>query len=211
MDDETKSEPEPLDPAAEPESAREMGELVAVPQLSPDGRAEKIIRDHVLWAMGAGLVPIPLADIAGVTAIQMDALKKLAELHGVPFTEDTGKRFVAALAGGVAASMGASLIKAIPGVGSFIGGVSMSAMSGASTYAICQVADEHFRTNGDFLKMDWDEAKEAYKKALEKGKEVVKSLKASAKGSATSQESEAEGDASPPVDSVVNEATEKPN
>ena len=154
------------------------GELVEMETLplSLQENADKIIRNHVKWAMGAGLVPIPLADLAGVTAIQMDALKKLASLHHVDYTEATGKRFVAALAGGVAARMGASMIKAIPGVGSVIGGLSMAALSGASTYAICQVADDHFRTHGDFLEPDWDKAKAAYNKALEKGKEMVKSL-----------------------------------
>src|SRR4051812_47831293 len=33
-------------------------------------RAQKIVRDHVLWSIGAGLVPIPLMDVAAVTAIQ---------------------------------------------------------------------------------------------------------------------------------------------
>ena len=154
------------------------GELVEVETLplSLTEKADKIILNHVKWSMAAGLVPIPLADLAAVTAIQMDALKQLATLHGVDYTEATGKRFVAALAGGVAARLGASMIKTLPGVGSVIGGLSMAALSGASTYAICQVADDHFRAHGDFLEFDWDTAKSAYKKALEKGKELAKSL-----------------------------------
>ena len=42
--------------------------------------ADEIIRSHVLWALGAGLMPVPLFDIAAVTAVQMDMLKQLAEL-----------------------------------------------------------------------------------------------------------------------------------
>jgi len=34
-------------------------------------QAEAIIRSHVLWAMGGGLIPIPLVDFAAVTAIQL--------------------------------------------------------------------------------------------------------------------------------------------
>lgn len=137
---------------------------------------DRIVRGHVIWAMGAGLIPIPLFDIAAVTAIQMDALSKLAAEEGIDYTSDGGKRFVTALTGGTFARLGASLLKGIPGVGTVIGGLSMSAMSAASTYAICQVAITHFRSEGNFLAVDIDDAKRLYEKALEKGKSFVKSL-----------------------------------
>ncbi len=137
---------------------------------------DRIIRGHVLWSMGAGLIPIPLFDIAAVTAIQMDALKKLAEEEGVDYSSDGGKQFVTALTGGTFARLGASLLKGIPGVGTVIGGLSMSAMSAASTYAVCQVAISHFRSEGSFGSVDLDQAKRLYEKALEKGKAFVKKL-----------------------------------
>lgn len=137
---------------------------------------DRIVRSHVIWAMGAGLIPIPLFDIAAVTAIQMDALQKLADEEGIDYTTDGGKRFVTALTGGAFARLGASLIKGVPGVGSVIGGLSMSAMSAASTYAICQVALHHFRTEHNFLAFDVSKAKSLYEKALEQGKAFVKSL-----------------------------------
>lgn len=137
---------------------------------------DRIIRGHVLWSMGAGLIPIPLFDIAAVTAIQMDALKKLADEEGVDYSTDGGKQFVAALTGGTFARLGASLLKGIPGVGTVIGGLSMSAMSAASTYAVCQVAISHFRSEGGFGSADLDHAKRLYEKALEKGKAFVKKL-----------------------------------
>jgi len=183
MSDDTHPEPE--------EHQEENCTAIATTPI-PDlqAKADKIIKSHVMWSMGAGLVPIPIADLAGVTAVQMDALKQLAELHGVEYTEATGKRFVAALAGGLAARIGASAVKAIPGIGSIVGGLSMSALSGASTYALCHVADKHFRTHGDFLEMDWDDAKAAYQSALEKGKEVVKTLEAKMKDSSSTESKE---------------------
>ena len=41
--------------------------------------ADKIVRSHVIWSMGAGLIPVPLFDLAAVTAIQIDLLKQLAD------------------------------------------------------------------------------------------------------------------------------------
>ena len=101
--------------------------------------ADKIVRSHVLWALGAGLMPVPLFDIAAVTALQMDMLKQLADVYEADFSKSTGKTFVSALAGSTTARIGASLVKAVPGVGTVLGGVSMSALSGASTYAVGQV------------------------------------------------------------------------
>jgi len=135
--------------------------------------AEKIIKKHVVWSMGAGLMPVPLFDIAAVTAIQMDLLNQLAALYGADYSKSKGKQFVSALTGSTFARIGASLVKSIPGVGSVIGGLSMSMMSGASTYAVGHVAMNHIEGKGDFLDVDMDWAKDAYKKALEKGKEFA--------------------------------------
>ena len=52
----------------------------------------------------------------------------------------------------------------------------MSAMSAASTYAICQVAITSFRSENGILLPDLDKAKRLYEKALEKGKAFVKKL-----------------------------------
>ena len=53
------------------------------------GELEKIVRRHVYGSMAVGLVPIPLADFAAVTGIQLNMLKRhqfMAALHGsVPY------------------------------------------------------------------------------------------------------------------------------
>ncbi|HRG95344.1 MAG TPA: DUF697 domain-containing protein [Polyangiaceae bacterium] len=136
-------------------------------------RAQRIINEHVLWAVGAGLVPIPLVDIAAVTAIQLDMLKQLSTLYGTVYTESEGKAWVSALAGGIAARLGANALKLIPGIGSVVGGAAMSAMSGASTYALGQVAMTQFAAGKSFSAMDLDHAKKTYEEHLAKGKEVA--------------------------------------
>ena len=139
-------------------------------------QAEKIIRNHVFWALGAGLMPLPLFDIAAVTAIQLDMIRQLSNLYNVDYTKSSGKAFVSALSGSVGARVGASLIKALPGVGTLIGGISMSVLSGASTYAVGQVAVNHFEGEGTLFDLDLDWAKEAYNQAFEQGKEIASEL-----------------------------------
>ncbi|MEM6423540.1 MAG: DUF697 domain-containing protein [Cyanobacteria bacterium P01_H01_bin.119] len=144
--------------------------------MSRQSQAESIIRSHVLWAMGGGLIPIPLVDFAAVTAIQLEMLQQLAELYGVEYSRSTGKAFVSALTGTTVARLGASMIKAIPGVGSVIGGASMSITSGASTYAVGQVAINHFSNAGNLSNFVEDQVKQAYESAFARGKNYVSDL-----------------------------------
>lgn len=140
-------------------------------------RADRIIKDHILWSIGAGLVPLPVLDIVAVTAVQLDMLRQLASLYGVPFTESEGKAWVTALAGNMVARIGANALKLIPGVGTLLGGVSMSILAGASTYAMGQVATTHFDRGGTFEDIDMTSARRTYEQELERGKRVAESLR----------------------------------
>ena len=140
--------------------------------MNPATDTEQIIRSHVLWAMGAGLIPLPLLDIAAVTGVQLDMLKQLAAVY----SKEAGKAFVSALSGGTLAAVGASIFKAIPGVGTVLGGLSMSALSGASTYAVGQVAVRQFAASGTLFDVDLEQAKRAYKEAFKQGEAYVEEL-----------------------------------
>ena len=136
--------------------------------------AEKVIRQHVIWSVGAGLVPLPLVDFLAVTGIQVDLIRQLCTLYGVRFQESEGKVWVGALTGGAVARIGASALKALPGLGSLIGGLSMSIASGASTYAVGQVVVNHLEAGGTMQNLDVEAAKRRYADEYEKGKDVAK-------------------------------------
>jgi uncharacterized protein (DUF697 family) len=148
-----------------------------LPGMDPRAEADRIIKDHILWSIGAGLVPLPVLDIVAVTAIQLDMLKQLSALYKVPFTESEGKAWVTALAGNMVARIGANALKLIPGFGSIIGGVSMSIIGGASTFAMGQVAIGHFERGGTFADIDMGRARQAYDEELERGKRVAEGLR----------------------------------
>lgn len=139
-------------------------------------QANAIIRSHVLWAIGGGLIPIPLVDFAAVTAIQLEMLQQLAALYEVDYSKDTAKAFVSALTGTTIARIGASVLKAIPGLGSIIGGASMSVMSGASTYAVGKVAISMFSASRGFNDLNTEDLQNAYEQAYEQGKTYVSHL-----------------------------------
>lgn len=138
--------------------------------------AQEIVKSHVLYSLGAGLVPIPLLDIAAVSVVQLDMLKQLAKVYDEDFKESAGKGWISAITGSTMARMGASLVKTIPGIGSILGGVTMSVLSGASTYAIGQVFIWHFSTGGNFMDFNFEKAKEIYEREFETGKKVAKEM-----------------------------------
>lgn len=146
------------------------------PQEILDQRAEDIIRNHVLLSLGAGLVPVPLLDLVAVTAVQLDMCRMLSKNYDVEFKEELGKSVISSLAGTALARYGASLVKTIPGIGTILGGISMSALSGGTTYAIGQVFKRHFGGGGDLFNVDLDSAKEIFAEELERGKRVAEEL-----------------------------------
>jgi uncharacterized protein (DUF697 family) len=135
--------------------------------------ADSIIKNHMIWAMGAGLIPIPIADIMAVSAIQLDMIRQLARVYDVDFKHTEGKAYIATLTSSSIARLGARAVKFIPGVGSILGGVTMAALSGGSTYAIGEVFKKHFETGGTFLDFDPERLKKYYTEKFEKGKEMV--------------------------------------
>jgi uncharacterized protein (DUF697 family) len=138
--------------------------------------ADSIIKNHMIWSMGAGFIPIPIADLFAVSAIQLDMIRQLAKLYEIDFKQTEGKALISALTGTGLARLGARAVKFIPGVGSVIGGITLAALSGASSYALGEVFKKHFETGGTFLDFDPSRLKKYYDEKFEKGKEVAKEI-----------------------------------
>lgn len=140
--------------------------------------SDKIIRNHIVWSMGAGLIPVPIADFFAVSAIQLDMVRQMCKVYDVDFKETEGKAVISSMTGSGLARLGArAALKFIPGVGTMIGGMTMAVLSGASTYALGEVFKKHFETGGTFLDFDVDRLTKMYKEKFEKGKKVAEEIK----------------------------------
>ena len=98
--------------------------------------ANAIIKSNLFWSMGAGLVPVPFLDIAGIAGVQIKMLFELSKLYGVKFSENRVKSVLASLigsagTGGIATGAVASLIKVVPVVGTFGGVLALPVVAGA--------------------------------------------------------------------------------
>ena len=140
--------------------------------------ADTIIKNHIVWSMGAGLIPVPIVDFFAVSGIQLDMIRQLCKLYDQDFKESEGKAIITSLTGSGIARMGAkAMVKFIPGIGSVIGGVTMAVLSGASSYALGEVFKKHFETGGTFLDFDPKRLKKLYDEKFEKGKKVAEQIK----------------------------------
>ena len=153
-------------------------EIVVLTQLE---EAQKKSKNYIYIAMGFGLIPIPAVDFAAISLTQLKMVHSLAEHYDVPFSKDISKTIIASLVGGVLpAPVGmafASLMKAIPIVGTLVGATSVSLFAGASTYALSRVFIKHFETGGTFLNFDPESVREYFKEEFNNGKVVAEDIK----------------------------------
>ncbi|MEM1318898.1 MAG: DUF697 domain-containing protein [Bacteroidota bacterium] len=141
--------------------------------------ADTIIRNHVIFSMGAGaFIPVPVLDSLGVAAVQVDMIRQLCKVYRVDFKETQYKAIVSSLTGAFLARTGAkSLIKLIPVVGNILGGAAIGVISGASTYALGEIFKTHFENGGNFMDVDIEWMKKRFEENFEKGKAYAEQMR----------------------------------
>jgi uncharacterized protein (DUF697 family) len=129
-----------------------------VTETPPDGRrarAVKLVERSSLWSGAAGLIPVPFLDLAAIGGVQIQMLRRISRIYGVPFAENRGKALIASLAGSIIpASSGigaASIVKSVPVVGTAISAIVMPVLSAGATYAIGMAFIQHFASGGTLL------------------------------------------------------------
>ncbi len=119
-------------------------------QKSDDRLAEShvTIRNHMYAAMGVGLIPVPMADLVGLTGIQVNLIRRLCEIYEQGFFEEIVKKSIATLTGTVVpltlAAPVFSVVKTIPMIGQACGVLVMPVLGGGATYAVGKVMVQHF-------------------------------------------------------------------
>jgi uncharacterized protein (DUF697 family) len=142
-----------------------------------DELASQLVDRLSLWSGAAGLIPVPLVDMAAVGGVQLHMLRRLSEIYGVPFSDNRGKSILASLAGAMIPASAAtttamgvsSLMKGLPGIGTAIGALTMPVVSAGATWVIGKVFIQHFASGGtllDFNPPDYREFIKAQKAKL---------------------------------------------
>lgn len=133
--------------------------------------ASKMVDRFSLWGGAAGLIPVPFVDVVAVSGVQLQLLRRLSQMYGVPFSENRGKSLLASLMGSmIPATSGMGVTSALKGV-PIIGALStlvMPTLSAGATYAIGKVFIEHFDSGGTLLDFNPPDYREFIKVQKEK-------------------------------------------
>lgn len=153
-------------------------EPVAMDDEERSRKADKLIRDHVLAGVATGVIPVPGVDMILSFGTQLNLVRKLSDLYGVPFRKSAAKSCITALlaaVGGVGAGafIGMSLLKVVPIFGTAMGIVGTSASLGAFTFAVGKVFQQHFESEGNFFDFDAAAYRDDFKELFKRGKEVA--------------------------------------
>lgn len=112
--------------------------------------ARRIVERHKTYAAVGGLSPLPILNVAGVTAIIMRMVKQLSGLYEVPFERDRTRSLIVSLIGGavptgIGTATASTLAFVLPGHA--LVGLGVSAIAaGALTRGIGLVFLDHFES-----------------------------------------------------------------
>ncbi|MGB0385429.1 MAG: YcjF family protein [Ardenticatenaceae bacterium] len=140
--------------------------------------ANEIVKHYAKGAVGVGIVPLPLLDLALLSGIQLSMIHRLAQLYKVQFSENLAQPAIAALLGStipVSFSLNlASFVKGVSGYGLAVGMASTALFGSASTYAVGKVFIQHFESGGTLLNFDPQQVKDYYAEQFEKNEEQMR-------------------------------------
>jgi uncharacterized protein (DUF697 family) len=130
-----------------------------------------ILSHYRRWTIAAAAAPIPLADAALVSGVQLRMISRLARLYEVPFERVRVGSLLSALLGGwtpftITTSVVGATARMVPGVGTLIGVATSVGTSMLATETIGKIFIRHFEEGGTFL--DFEPRK--YRQALDQTK-----------------------------------------
>lgn len=141
-------------------------------------RAENCIKNHVIAAMGVGLIPSGLVDVIGITVIEVKLIRDLAVIYKFPVPNKlVAYKIFISLVGSLGvvyfSSRMHSAFKGVPLVGHAVYVGLLSATGGAAVYAVGKIFQEHYRSDGSFLSKDNKYIRDYFKEKYQEGKGAV--------------------------------------
>ena len=127
-------------------------------------RVRMLIYSKATVCAAIALLPVPVADLALITPVQVAMVASIGHLYGVPVTWERTLELLTTLGAGVGLrEVARQLIKLVPGAG----GVISATMAFAGTVGLGEAANAWFRAQG---RIGAAELREAYRKAAEGAK-----------------------------------------
>ncbi len=142
----------------------------APPQAVPDrAGAMKIVHRYVATSAAAGLISVPVLDVAALGGVHISLIKRLTEYYGAEFSEHTARNIVIAITASLVPGVIGSVLtnkamRVLPYVSHVVGIVTMSAFSGAVSYGLGLVFIKHFEGGGTLDSFNIDHLHHVFKR-----------------------------------------------
>ena len=138
-------------------------------------QAKEIVSRYAVWSSAFGVLPVPIADVAGITGTQISMIAALSKLYGVPFSKSWVRSILGSIVGGVApwavtAGVVSTVFKSMPGIGLGVGFLGMAGLSNLATRTIGNLFIDHFEAGGDLSNVDTDAMRESLSEEMQKKK-----------------------------------------
>lgn len=125
-------------------------------------QARAIVARHAAYSAVGGIVPLPVASVAGITTIIIRMVKMLSNLYGVPFERDRARAIIVGLVGGTVptgfATVATSTLFFVVPSGALMGLVVSSFTAIACTRSIGQIFIEHFESGATLQDLSIEES-----------------------------------------------------
>lgn len=144
--------------------------------------ADNTIRHYCYWSFSAALIPVPIVDLAAMSAIQVKMIGELCALYEVPFSQERARTTISTLLASASSSTFVSLAKMIPGLGYFGVAVPLAGINVSYTYAVGKIFAQHFQSGEPLESFDPAEQKSQLAEKLREGREFAKRTKEDFKG-----------------------------
>ena len=150
------SAPAPDEPVAPtPQATVSPAEAIQAEAAARREEALKLVERFAFWAGAAGAIPLPVLDITGIGAVQVQMIRRLAEMYDADFSGSRTKALLAAITGATltgSSSLGAaSLTKSVPILGPAVSSVAVPTLGASATFAIGIAFIKHFESGGTLL------------------------------------------------------------
>lgn len=149
----------------------------------PDKRrlaADNTIKNYIIMAMGAGLIPSALVDIVVITALEVKMIGDLARVYDFPIPHQLVRyKILISLIGSIgpvylSVKMHAAL-KSVPLIGHAVYVGMLSITGGAAMYAVGKIFQRHYESGGIFLSSENSVLRNYFREKYQEGKKVVPS------------------------------------
>jgi uncharacterized protein (DUF697 family) len=140
----------------------------------------KLIRKRANYAAGVGLLGFSFLNFAGVTAIQVEMVKRLCAKYDKTFSETAAKNIISGLLSSVGATLAAPFVSdvalAIPLVGFPLAVATKPVINGITTYALGHVFAVHFAKGGSLVGVAADELAKSFSDSLQEARNKMASV-----------------------------------